>query len=219
VGTAVYTLYTAPSTSFFSEAAVNQFAQTGVQMGEDSKNSPMDAVITPSLALAAPADPPDVRFRRFVDAYRTRAVGLAWRLCGGDAQAAEDIAQEAFLRAYRALPRFRSEAKLETWFFRILVRCAHNHRRSQSRREKALPTAPEIVSPALPDPGLQRRIGMALDNLSRSQREAFVLVHLQGFTIAETAAILKRSPGTIKTHLHRAMPRLRAELGDLEGTP
>ena len=176
----------------------------------------MEAVITPSLALAASADPPDVRFQRFVDAYRTRAVGLAWRLCGGDAQAAEDIAQEAFLRAHRALPRFRSDARLETWFFRILVRCAHNHRRSQSRRERAIPLTPVGTTPSLPDPGLQRRIGMALDTLTRSQREAFVLVHLEGFTIAETAAILKRSPGTIKTHLHRAMPRLRAELGDLE---
>jgi RNA polymerase sigma-70 factor (ECF subfamily) len=179
----------------------------------------MEAVITPSLALAAPADPPDVRFRQFVQAYRTRAVGLAWRLCGGDAQGAEDIAQDAFLRAHRALPRFRSDARLETWFFRILIRCAHNHRRSQSRREQAMPPSVDSVSPPLPDPGLQQRIGLALDTLSRSQREAFVLVHLEGFTLAETAAILKRSTGTIKTHLHRALPRLRAELGDLEGTP
>jgi len=178
----------------------------------------MEAVITPSLALAVPADPPGVRFKQFVVAYRTRAVGLAWRLCGGDAQAAEDIAQEAFLRAHRALPRFRSDARLETWFFRILVRCAHNHRRSQSRRELAVPPTPEGSTAALPDPGLQQRIGMALNTLSRGQREAFVLVHLEGFTIVETAAILKRSPGTIKTHLHRAMPRLRAELGDLKGT-
>ena len=179
----------------------------------------MEAVITPSPALAAPAHSTAEQFQGFVDAYRTRAVRLAWKLCGGDDEAAEDIAQEAFLRAYRGLPRFRSDARLETWFFRILVRCAHNHRRSDIRRRLHMPEPDTGHAPALPDPGLQRRIGIALHNLSRGQREAFVLVYMEGFTIVEAAAILKRSPGTIKTHLHRAMPRLRAELGDLGGTP
>jgi len=178
------------------------------------------ATVTTVLPLpsAAPAERPEERFQRFVQTYRTQAVRLAWRLCGGDNVAAEDVAQEAFLRAWRALPRFRDEARLETWFFRILVRTAHNHRRALRRQSPSpSPLVEQAHPPLVNDPGLQRRIAIALETLSRRQRESFVLVHLQGFTVTETASILKRSPGTVKTHLHRALSRLREELGDLGG--
>jgi RNA polymerase sigma-70 factor (ECF subfamily) len=52
-------------------------------------------------------------------------------------------------------------------------------------------------------------------NLSAGQREAFVLVHMEGMTVVEAAETLNRAPGTIKSHLHRALKALRAELGDL----
>ncbi|MCU0670243.1 MAG: hypothetical protein MUF70_12975, partial [Myxococcota bacterium] len=55
------------------------------------------------------------RFAAFVAAHRDRAVGLAWRLVG-DSSTAEDVAQEAFARAFRALDRFREESQLSTWF-------------------------------------------------------------------------------------------------------
>ena len=66
------------------------------------------------------------RFSRLVAEHRDRAVGLAWRLLGGDSAAAEDVAQEAFLRAYRSLRTFREEAVLSTWFYRILINEADN---------------------------------------------------------------------------------------------
>ena len=158
-------------------------------------------------------------FSTFVALQRDRARRLAWRLVGGDEAAAEDITQEAFVRAYQALDRFRGEASLETWFYRILVRQAHNYRRwravralwhSESEAEPADPT-----SAVQGDPGLRRRIAQALDQLSRRQREAFVLVHLEGFTVQECADFLGKPSGTIKSHLHRALVRLRAELADL----
>jgi RNA polymerase sigma-70 factor (ECF subfamily) len=71
----------------------------------------------------------DHRFSELVAEHRDRAVRLAWRLVGGDSAAAEDVAQEAFLRAYRGLDRFREEAGLSTWFYRILVNEAHRFRR------------------------------------------------------------------------------------------
>jgi RNA polymerase sigma-70 factor (ECF subfamily) len=69
------------------------------------------------------------RFSLFVGTHRERARRLAWRLVGGDDGAAEDVTQDAFVKAYQGLSTFREEARLETWFYRILVRQAHNYRR------------------------------------------------------------------------------------------
>ncbi len=158
-------------------------------------------------------------FGTFVALQRDRARRLAWRLVGGDEAAAEDVTQEAFVRAYQALGRFRGEASLETWFYRILVRQAHNYRRwrtvrtlwhSESEAEPADPT-----SAVQSDPGLRRRIAQALDQLSRRQREAFVLVYLEGFTVQECADFLGSPSGTVKSHLHRALVKMRTELADL----
>ena len=162
-------------------------------------------------------------FSAFVALQRDRARRLAWRLVGGDEAAAEDVTQEAFVRAYQALDRFRGEASLETWFYRILVRQAYNYRRWRAVRtlwqqeSEAEPADPTPVAQG--DPGLRRRIAQALDQLSRRQRETFVLVHLEGFTVQECANFLEKPSGTIKSHLHRALVKLRAELDDLnEGT-
>jgi RNA polymerase sigma-70 factor (ECF subfamily) len=65
------------------------------------------------------------------------------------------------------------------------------------------------------DPLLRRRIADALAQLSRSQREAFVLVHLEGFSVHEAAAVIGKPEGTMKSHLHRALQTLRSELADL----
>ncbi len=159
-------------------------------------------------------------FSTFVAFQRDRARRLAWRLVGGDEAAAEDVTQDAFVKAYQALDSFRGEASLETWFYRILVRQAHNYRRwravrtlwqNESEAEPADPTPK-----AQGDPGLRRRIAHALEQLSRRQREAFVLVHLEGFTVQECADFLGKPSGTVKSHLHRALVRLRAELADLD---
>ena len=66
------------------------------------------------------------------------------------------------------------------------------------------------------DPSLRRRIGEALGELTARQREAFVLVHLEGFRVEEAAFITGRATGTLKSHLHRALSALRAKLQDLD---
>jgi RNA polymerase sigma-70 factor (ECF subfamily) len=159
------------------------------------------------------------RFVAFVRTHRARARGLAWRLVGGDESAADDVTQDALLKAYRALDGFREEASLETWFYRILVRQAHSYRRWRGIRE--LWTLGGEHDPADPapcqagDPALRRRIAKGLDRLSRRQREAFVLIHLEGYTVREAAELLEKPEGTVKSHLHRALRSLREELGDL----
>jgi RNA polymerase sigma-70 factor (ECF subfamily) len=159
------------------------------------------------------------RFRTFVISHRDRARRLAWRLVGGDDAAAEDVTQEAFVKAYQALHRFREDASLGTWFYRILVRQAHHYRRWRTVRE-AWPGLwqrgqEDFAPPTSSDPLLKRRIAAALERLSRRQRAAFVLVHLEGFSVREAAGLLGKSEGTVKSHLHRALRTLRLELADL----
>ena len=64
-------------------------------------------------------------------------------------------------------------------------------------------------------PLLRRRITRALAQLSRSQKEAFVLVHMEGFSVREAAVLMMKPEGTVKSHLHRALQTLRSELADL----
>lgn len=161
----------------------------------------------------------EARFAAFVDAFQDRAVRIAWRLTGGDDAGAEDVAQEAFLRAHGKLDRFRDEASMSAWFFGILVNEARRYRRWRAVRSRwnALwdGEIPDPTPRSDSDPGLRRRIATAIDRLSQGQREAFVLVYLEGFTIDEVAKQLGKAVGTVKSHLHRALMALRADLGDL----
>lgn len=162
----------------------------------------------------------EAQFAAFVVEHRDRAVGLAWRLLGGDGASAEDVVQDAFVRAYGALDRFRGDAKLSTWFYRIVVNEARRHRRWSWVRERVAGEMPlEPVDPSVEppgDPALRARVSAALDKLPRGQREAFVLVHLEGFTIREASEMTGKAMGTLKSHLHRALQALRGELADLE---
>jgi len=162
----------------------------------------------------------DARFDELVRTHRDRALRLAWRLVGGDAAAAEDVTQDAFVRAYRGLAGFRGDAALETWFFRILVRQAYSYRRWRALRTLWTGTewtdgmGPQVDSPG--DPGLRARIAGAIEGLTRGQREVFVLIHLEGFRVRECAEVLGKPVGTVKSHLHRALAHLRVELADLQ---
>jgi RNA polymerase sigma-70 factor (ECF subfamily) len=173
-----------------------------------------------ALAPTAIVSDREVRFSAFVYSHRERARRLAWRLIGGDEAAADDVTQDALVKAYQALSSFREDSSLATWFYRILVRQAQNYRRWRAVRElwhgvaEVEPAAPSTDN--LGDPGLRRRITKALDRLSRRQREAFILVHLEGFTVQECAELLGKPAGTVKSHLHRALVLLRHELADLQ---
>lgn len=159
------------------------------------------------------------RFAAFVATHRDHAVGLAWRLVG-DSSTAEDVAQEAFARAFRALDRFREESQLSTWFHRILLNEAHRHLRWRWVRRRFAGDMPEEPMDPLAgprgDPILRARVRAALDRLPRGQREAFVLVHLEGMTVVDAASVTGRAVGTIKSHLHRALRALRQDLADLD---
>jgi RNA polymerase sigma-70 factor (ECF subfamily) len=151
-----------------------------------------------------------------VRARAERLHRIAWRLVGGDDAAARDGVQDALVRAFRGLRRFRGDGSLEAWLVRILVHAARSHRRWAALRLRHLAPADVDSAPANappPDVLLRRQLRAAVRTLSATQREVFVLVHLEGHTVSETATLLGRAEGTVKSHLHRALAKLRAALG------
>ncbi len=160
----------------------------------------------------------EARFEAFVPRHLSRARRMAARLLDGDLAAAEDVTQDSFLRAWSGLDRFRDEASLDTWFYRILVRQAANHRRWRGLRRFWTADGADPGDVAEPrratDPLLRGRIYHALGRLSTGQREAFVLAELEGLGIRGTAEVLGKAEGTIKSHLARARATLRTELAD-----
>ncbi len=170
------------------------------------------ALAVPAMSSAADWSP---SLDALVATHAERAVRIAARFVPGDRAAAEDIAQEAFAKAWLGLSRFRGEAELSTWLYRVVVNEALSHLRRKRVRDGLLTllgTQRENAAPAPGDPSLRARIEAALGSLTTKERATFVLVHLEGFTVEESARILERRVGTIKSQLHRALAKLRREL-------
>jgi RNA polymerase sigma-70 factor (ECF subfamily) len=117
-------------------------------------------------------------------------------------QTAEDVTQDAFLKAYVALPRFRWRARFSTWLFGIAHNCAVDAIRRSSRQQRALAVAPPERAP--PDPATTLALSTALDGLPDDLRRAFTLVEVFGFDYAEASTILDWPIGTLKSRMHRA---------------
>jgi RNA polymerase sigma-70 factor, ECF subfamily len=129
-----------------------------------------------------------------------------------DAAAAEDIAQEAFLAAIRALDRFDRRRPFGPWLHRIVVNRAIDWSRARAlRREVAEPIEGE-APPARPV-GWSEEVVSALAALDPDQRAAVVLRHLLEYTPGEIAHLLDLPRGTVNSRLRRALDRLAAELG------
>lgn len=138
------------------------------------------------------------------------------RLCDGDAALADDLAQEAFLLAWRKLSSFRGDARFSTWLFRV----AHNCFLQARRRNTAVPAqassvdeASEILQVDADDsPDLQVDLQRALQCLPEGER-VVMLYHAQmGMSHEETAQITGFPLGTVKTHALRGKARMRAWL-------
>ena len=147
--------------------------------------------------------------------YEQIAFRTACAVCG-DAAEAEDAAQDAFVKAYAALPRFRRGAPWRPWILRIVANEARNRRRAAGRRAHlALRVAgaePAGSAAPSPDAELDGPLLAALGRLEPAHREIVVLRHLLDLPEAECAAVLGCRQGTVKSRLSRALARLRAEL-------
>jgi len=159
--------------------------------------------------------------RAFVEHYQGAVFALLSRIIGQHPEV-EDLAQETFLRAIRALPGFDMEgaARLSTWLLTIATRLALDVCRK--RRRELRPSLAEPVSVATPEHEAQRAqlrgaIAAAVDDLPDDQRAAFVLAEFHGFAIEDIAGALQAPANTVKTRLFRARAKLSRALAQHRG--
>lgn len=174
-------------------------------------------LVSQALAGAQPA------FEQIVRRYQRPVINFVARVTG-DRASAEDLAQETFIKAFRALPTFDTTRRFSSWLLRI----AHNTAVDALRRAKGQPVAigalrnadggpPEPPAPAAPDPVEQHDLGRALDAaLSRIRpeyRAAVVLRYHESLSYEEIGAVLQLPEATARTYVHRARKELAALLG------
>jgi RNA polymerase sigma-70 factor, ECF subfamily len=151
--------------------------------------------------------------------YKRRVYGLALRIVGPSD--AEEVAQEAFIRIFRGLPKFRGDAALSTWIYRLAVNAALSHRTRRSGARLPIDDNPNeaggiethpAAEPARGDAVLRARLERALAELPAGYRTVVVLHDVEGLEHEEIAAILDCHVGTSKSQLHKARARLRSIL-------
>jgi RNA polymerase sigma factor (sigma-70 family) len=161
-------------------------------------------------------------YGELVELHQTIAFRTAWAITGSGADA-EDAAQDGFVKAYRALGRFRSGEPFRPWVLAIVANEARNRRVAAGRRERLALRAAEERRPDDADPspeaallGRERRESLlaALERLPERDRLVVACRYLLELSEAETAAALDVRAGTVKSRLSRALERLRGELGD-----
>ncbi len=162
-------------------------------------------------------------FGRLVQKYQRRVYLTAYRMTG-TYEDANDVAQEAFIRAYRGLGSFDNRSNFFTWLYRIVINVSLNHLRRQKRRA-ALPLESVTLPPDLgktagedPDRVLEAKrklveVQEAMDGLGESLRATVVLVLLEGMSYADAAEVLQCSEGTVGWRIHEARRKLREQLG------
>jgi RNA polymerase sigma-70 factor (sigma-E family) len=159
----------------------------------------------------------DAEFGEYLD---TRAVVLrrtAYLLCG-DWHRAEDLVQTALAKIYVAWPRLRKDANVDAYARKVLVRTAIDEsRRAFRRRENTVERLPEVQVPA---PAVAEAIDVrrALEALPPGQRAVVVLRYWEDMSVEETAQVLGRSEGTVKSQSAKGLAALRRLLGDAPDT-
>ena len=170
----------------------------------------------------------DKAFDELVERHNRKAYRIAFGFAR-DREAAKDLSQDAFLKAFMNLKHFDGRSRFYTWFYRILVNVCLDYKRRRARRtneefdekiENQLDPNHGIASTAAPDEQviaseLSRKVGAALEALPPKQRMAFILKNHQGLSIKEIAEVMETAEGTVKVHIHRAVSALRQTLAEL----
>ena len=202
-----------------------------IRMNEDAASIRESDAFAVERTLAGERD----AFRVLVERHSQPLFRLAYRMTGNE-QDAEEVVQEAFLRAYRSLGQFGARANFGTWAYRIAANYAIDRMR-QKRGEEARRRVPsglaeeqeqdamELVLDERPSPDrlavnaeLRRKMKEALETLTWSERTAFVMRHWEGCAIEEIAKVLKSTSGAAKNTVFRSVQKLRRALEPYVGT-
>jgi RNA polymerase sigma-70 factor (ECF subfamily) len=156
-------------------------------------------------------------FENLYSRHRNRVYGIVWRLSGGDSALAEDLLQEAFVRAWQKLDSFRGESLFATWLHRLAVNVALSDRRIRIKRlerETALEGAAERTAAGAKDvyAGERMDLEQAIASLPERARTVLVLYDIEGYSHAEIAEMAGMAVGSSKAQLHRARRLVRDRL-------
>jgi len=167
---------------------------------------------TPLVERARQGD--DVAFGQLVDADGDRCLAIAYRILR-DVEAAEDAVQQAFLLAWRDLPRLRDVERYDVWLHRLLVNACYEEARRRRRWTSRVRLLP-VDGPAGDDPTVsvddRDQIERAFERLTPEHRAVFVLHHYAGLPVATVAQVVGVPEGTVKSRLHHATRSLRAAI-------
>jgi RNA polymerase sigma-70 factor, ECF subfamily len=166
-------------------------------------------------ALAAACRAGDLRaFERLYLLHGSRMKSIARNLLG-TASDAEDAVQDTFLKIQRSIASFRGQSSFATWSFRILINTCYDARRSRMRKKEVAQDEPQEHSArpepraAVSHPSLRLALERALSQLTRHQRDVFLLYEVEGFRHSEIAAVLDISETASKNTLFQAKRNLR----------
>jgi RNA polymerase sigma-70 factor (ECF subfamily) len=196
-------------------------AATSVRPRRRAATAPPGREDVPALVAAARTGDADA-LDALVQATYPDTYTLAYRLTGNEDDA-RDVVQEAYLRAYRGLPRFRGDAQFTTWLYRITVNCASTalHTRRRTRTEPLPDDAPIVDRSSDRDPEWRAtsaeeriRVAAALAVLPGRLRQVIVLRDIYDLSHRSIAAELGISEAAAKVRLHRARRRLKGVLED-----
>lgn len=171
------------------------------------------------------------RYAELVERHQRTAWKVAYSLVRNEHEATE-LSQIAFVKAYERLRQFRHDAKFSTWLYRIIVNECKDWWKRAARRPAMVPLGSQVGGVGEADDGplfdvadpqndpseaaanqeLSRRMAEAIERLSVKQRTAFVLHHVQGLSMEETATSMGCRVGTVKAHAFRATEALRERL-------
>ena len=169
-------------------------------------------------------------FRVLVERHGRKVFGLAYRMTGNEHDA-DEVVQEAFLRAYKRLDSFEARSTFSTWLYRIASNCAldllakrkqdkmhiveNDHREDgENPEERAIEFAAPQAGPErlLLSAELRQRVAGAMQRLTAVERTAFVLRHFEGRSISEIGSVLKVKDEAVKNTVFRAVKKMRTEL-------
>lgn len=155
---------------------------------------------------------------QFIDLVRTEQEPLRrflLALCGGDAALADDIAQEALVRAYVSSGSFLGRSKFKTWLFRIAYNCYMDHcrKKTPARADSDSYEAQNVPSGDSADAGFRyQQLYRALNLLPEKEKAAIILFYFEDKSIKEIAAILEMPAGTVKYHLSMGRNHLKEHI-------
>ena len=209
------------------------FMLSHVQKGSHQDETPLNSLKDDDLVRLAQNNDLGA-MEELIQRYQRQAFSIAYHMASGDLEEAKDHTQEAFLRAFRSIKRFKLKSSFYTWFYRIIVNTCLDGRRRRQRREKYLPFLRPGIDGGRPSREVnEEQVAMgkqndplsvlsdkkfrydtqkAMKSLSEKQRLTFQLKVLQDMSIHEIAQVTGMAEGTVKSHLFRATHVLRNAL-------